>query len=142
MFFGAVMTAAGLVAVFGTQTRRSFGNLNGAASAIGGFFPGMWMFLRNRDFRVLWISFTLSSVAVVVNYNLSFHFLKWYAGVESHQWLSIIQGSFYTGIVIGVAGLDLDLQTRRKTQFARCLGDRPHRHPGSGGRRGGQGALD
>jgi GPH family glycoside/pentoside/hexuronide:cation symporter len=63
----------------------------------------MWLFLKNRDFRALWIAFTLCSLSVVVNFSLGVHFLKWYAGIEDHRWLSAIQGAFYAGAVAGVA---------------------------------------
>jgi GPH family glycoside/pentoside/hexuronide:cation symporter len=101
--FGAVMVAAGLVAVFGTQSRRSFGDAGHASVQARHFFAGMWLFLKNRDFRALWLAFTLCSLSVVVNFSLGVHFLKWYAGIEDHRWLSAIQGAFYAGAVIGVA---------------------------------------
>ena len=63
----------------------------------------MWVFLRNPNFRALWISFIVSSLAVVVNFSLWLHFLKWYAGIEDRRMLSAIQGSFYGGAVVGVA---------------------------------------
>ena len=102
--FGALMTVAGLIAVFGTQTRRTFGEPPSAKREARQFFSGMWLFLKNPNFRALWIAFTLCSLAVVVNFSLMVHFLKWYAGIEDHRWLSAVQGSFYAGAVIGVAG--------------------------------------
>ncbi len=101
--FGCLMTAAGLIAVFGTQSRRTFGEPVAAKGGARQFFTGMWLFLKNPNFRALWIAFTLCSLAVVVNFSLMVHFLKWYAGIEDHRWLSAVQGSFYTGAVVGVA---------------------------------------
>ena len=101
--FGLTMTAAGLISVFGTQSSKTFGQLGAAREEARHFFAGMWLFLKNRDFRTLWFSFTLGSLAVVVNFSLGVHFLKWYAGIEDHHWLSLVQGSFYAGAVVGVA---------------------------------------
>jgi GPH family glycoside/pentoside/hexuronide:cation symporter len=101
--FGALMTVAGLIAVFGTRTRRTFGEPAAAKGEARRFFSGMWLFLKSPNFRALWIAFTLCSLAVVVNFSLMVHFLKWYAGIEDHRWLSAVQGSFYGGAVIGVA---------------------------------------
>jgi GPH family glycoside/pentoside/hexuronide:cation symporter len=102
--FGLTMTAAGLISVFGTQSSKTFGAIDAAREEARRFFAGMWLFLKNRDFRTLWFSFTLGSLAVVVNFSLGVHFLKWYAGIEDHRWLSLVQGSFYAGAVVGVAG--------------------------------------
>jgi len=101
--FGMAMTAAGLIAVFGTQSHKSFPEVGAVREEARHFFAGMWLFLKNRDFRTLWFSFTLGTLAVVVNFSLSVHFLKWYAGIEDHRWLTLVQGSFYTGAVVGVA---------------------------------------
>ncbi len=101
--FGALMTAAGLVAVFGTQTHRSFGQLGSGRKEARQFFPGMRLFLRNPNFRALWVAFILCSLSVVVNFSLMVHFLKWYAGIESDRALSAVQGAFYGGAVVGVA---------------------------------------
>jgi GPH family glycoside/pentoside/hexuronide:cation symporter len=103
--FGAVMTLCGLVAVFGTQSRRTFGEVRLAAirEEAGEFFQGMWLFFKNRDFRTLWLAFILCSLAVVVNFSLNVHFLKWYAGIEKARWLSAVQVAFYSGAGVGVA---------------------------------------
>jgi GPH family glycoside/pentoside/hexuronide:cation symporter len=103
--FGAVMTMCGLVAVFGTQSRRTFGEVRLAAirEEAGQFFQGMWLFFKNRDFRTLWLAFILCSLAVVVNFSLNVHFLKWYAGIENARWLSAVQVAFYSGAGVGVA---------------------------------------
>ncbi len=101
--FGTLMVATGLVAVFGTQSRRTFSNPEEIPASSADFFRGMWMFLRNSNFRVLWLSFIVSSLAVVVNFSLWLHFLKWYAGIEDRRVLSAIQGSFYAGAAVGIA---------------------------------------
>jgi GPH family glycoside/pentoside/hexuronide:cation symporter len=101
--FGAVMVAAGLAAVFGTQSRRTFAHPASPRAEALHFFSGMWLFLKDRDFRALWIAFTLCSLSVVVNFSLGVHFLKWYAGIEDQRWLSAIQGAFYAGAAAGVA---------------------------------------
>lgn len=102
--FGALMTVAGLVAVFGTQTHRTFGDVHEGRAETRRFFHGMWLFLKNPNFRALWAAFILCSLSVVVNFSLMVHFLKWYAGIESDRAISAIQGSFYAGAVIGVVG--------------------------------------
>lgn len=101
--FGAIMTGLGLVAVLGTLSKRSFAETSAGHGELREFFGGMAAFFRIRDFRVLWLAFTLSSLATVVNFNLTVHFLKWYAGIEDHRWLSTVQGSFYGGAATGVA---------------------------------------
>jgi GPH family glycoside/pentoside/hexuronide:cation symporter len=103
MAFGALMVAAGLVAVFGTQERRTLSDAGERSLTTPAFFTGMWVFLRNSNFRALWIAFMVSSLAVVVNFSLWLHFLKWYAGIENHRMLSAVQGAFYVGAVVGVA---------------------------------------
>jgi hypothetical protein len=89
--FGAVMVAAGLAAVFGTQSRRTFAHPASPRAEALHFFSGMWLFLKDRDFRALWIAFTLCSLSVVVNFSLGVHFLKWYAGIEDQRWRPVWQ---------------------------------------------------
>ncbi len=105
LFFGAAMTICGLIAVFGTQSRRTFGEVRLAAirEEAGQFFDGMWIFFKNRDFLALWLAFILCSLATVMNFSLNVHFLKWYAGIENARWLSGVQAAFYSGAAVGVA---------------------------------------
>ena len=100
--FGAVMTVCGLIAVFGTQSRTTFGDPERAREEARHFFSGMWVFLKNPNFRAIWLSFTLCSIAVVVNFSLALQFLKWYAGIQDPHSLSTVQGAFYIGAVLGV----------------------------------------
>ena len=102
--FGAVMTVCGLIATFGTQSRRTFGDKEHAREDARHFFSGLWSFLRNANFRAIWFAFTLCTLAVVVNFSLNLQFLKWYVGLESHRSLTMVQGAFYLGAVLGVAG--------------------------------------
>ena len=101
--FGTLMVIAGLIAVFGTQSHRSFSESTPTAGRADAFLSGMAAFLKISNFRALWISFMAGTLAVVVNFSLGLHFLKWYAGIEKPRVLSAIQGSFYSGAVLGVA---------------------------------------
>ena len=101
--FGALMIVAGLVAVIGTQSRRTWSPTPGSPEAAGKFFRGMWIFFQNPNFRTLWVAFLVSSMAVVVNFSLWLHYLKWYAGLEDRKMESAVQGAFYVGAVAGVA---------------------------------------
>jgi GPH family glycoside/pentoside/hexuronide:cation symporter len=100
--FGAVMTLAGLIAAFGTQSRRTWGDAGHAREEARHFFSGMWVFLKNPNFRAIWLAFTICSMAVVVNFSLNLQFLKWYVGIEDHRGLSLVQAAFYLGAVLGV----------------------------------------
>lgn len=102
LFFGGVMTAAGTVAVFGTQSRRTFGTLAGAAREATKFYSGMLLFLRNRQFRTLWLAFMAATLSVVLNFTLAVPFYKWYAGVNQGKTISAIQACFYAGALGGV----------------------------------------
>jgi Na+/melibiose symporter-like transporter len=102
--FGALMTLCGLVAVFGTQARKTFGDEHKDNQDVASFFRGMWLFLKNGQFRVLLVSFTLFMLAVVVNFSLAVHYLKWYARISDARSLTAIQASFGIGALVGVAG--------------------------------------
>jgi GPH family glycoside/pentoside/hexuronide:cation symporter len=102
LFFGACMTLAGLAAMFGTLSRRTSGDTKKAHPEARRFSSGVRMFLRNREFRALWVSFTICSLAVVVNFSLAVHYLKWYARIDSGKALSAIQTCFYVGALAGV----------------------------------------
>jgi GPH family glycoside/pentoside/hexuronide:cation symporter len=102
LVFGALMTLCGIVAVFGTQSRKTFGNPNAEHEGVGHFFRGLWLFLKNRQFRTLLGAFALFMLAVVVNFSLVVHYLKWYAKIANPRALSGIQASFAIGAVVGV----------------------------------------
>jgi len=100
--FGAAMTLCGLIAVFGTQSRKTIGHPELATSDARTFFRGMWLFLKNPQFRTILASFTLFMLAVVVNFSLAVHYLKWYARIVEPRLLTSIQACFGVGALAGV----------------------------------------
>jgi Na+/melibiose symporter-like transporter len=102
IFFGAMMTLCGLAAVFGTRACRTVGALAKTAQQARQFYSSMWLFLRDSQFRTLWLSFTLCMLSVVVNFSLAVHFFKWYAQVNDGRTLSAVQTCFYVGALAGV----------------------------------------
>lgn len=108
--FGLVMTVAGLIATFGTlawQSRNTQTSLqlpdsarsNEAAST---FLGSLVQSLSNTSFRVLFISFSLFFLGVVVNSALSIHYFTYYAKILGSTALSTFQVAFYLGGAIGV----------------------------------------
>lgn len=115
LVFGAVMTATALVATLGTWSRR--GPVRRAAPEGGptplSFRATFAQCLRNRSFRLLFVSFALFFLGVATNTALSLHFLTYYAGVKASAALSTFQGAFY---VAGLAGLFFWLKVSRRVE--------------------------
>ncbi len=104
-FFGALMTACGLVAVWGTlgfrrptAERHEFATHTSPAS----FFRGFKVAFANGSFRRLWLSATLFFFAVVINASLAVHYFTWYVRITEPRAVSGIQTAFYLGAVAGV----------------------------------------
>lgn len=102
LFFAAVMALSGLVAVFGTLSRRSFAEPAAGVLQARRFYSGMWLLLGSRQFRILWIAFLLCTLSVVLNFTLAVPFYKWYAQVPESGQIGAVQASFYAGAVAGV----------------------------------------
>ncbi|MFB3827311.1 MAG: MFS transporter [Bryobacteraceae bacterium] len=98
---GAVLSVTGLLAAFGTWRQRWSG-VTGPASAPHAFFGAFSRSLRNRSYRLLWISFTLFFMAVVLHASVSVHFLTWYVKIHDSGIISLLQTAFYVGALAGV----------------------------------------
>jgi len=103
--FGAVMSATGLVACFSTWPLRNLrvphlGLETGSSPR--GFFEGFALSMANRSFRILFLSFSLFFLGVVINGSVSIHFLTQYAAIHSSRAISAFQLSFYLGGLCGV----------------------------------------
>ena len=106
LVFGGVMTTAGLVTWLGTLSRRHPPEAPGRTEASRGaaaFFRDMALALHNRSFRVLFVSFSLFFLGVVLNGVLSIHFLTHYVQIHAGAHLSAFQLAFYVGALAGVA---------------------------------------
>ena len=118
--FGAVLTATGLIAFFGTSGHRDPGGRQGTLHMLG-FFRGFHLTLANRAFRSIWLSFTLFLMAVIINAGLAVHFFTWVAQVHDAGVLSIVQVAFGVGACVGIL-LWLALAGRREKQTCYAAG--------------------
>jgi GPH family glycoside/pentoside/hexuronide:cation symporter len=99
--FGALLTATGLIAFFGTSGHRDPGGRNGTLHMLG-FFRGFHLAVSNRAFRSIWLSFTAFYTAVILNASLAVYFFTWCAQVHDSRVLSAVQGAFGVGACIGI----------------------------------------
>lgn len=102
--FGLVMTATGLVATLGTLPyRHSQAAGNTQQATRNTFFTNFIQSLRNPSFRMLFASFSLFFLGVVINSLLSLHFITYYVEITASTALSTFQLAFYVGGLIGMA---------------------------------------
>lgn len=100
--FGALMTAAGLVAVFGTLDRRQYlPKLQVADSHEGSLFRDLSELLRQPTYRALFLSAGLFFMGSVANATLLINYLVYYAGISDSNSISVFQGGFFIGALIG-----------------------------------------
>lgn len=115
--FGAGMTILGLLATFSTLSAR--GQLarqaqqpaDAASSSPRAFFRSALSAWHTPSFRVMFLSFSLFYLGIVINSALAIHYFSHYAGVTSSDALSSFQVAFYVGGIVG-AGLWLFLSRR------------------------------
>jgi Na+/melibiose symporter-like transporter len=111
--FGLVMTVTGLIAVLGTLSWRPDPSLTLRTSLPTGgdaemsqtprnFFASFIQSLRNPSFRMLFISYSLFFLGIVINSSLSIHYLTYYAKLTASAALSTFQLAFYVGGLVGV----------------------------------------
>ena len=123
--FGLLMSAGGLVATVGTlgeryRLRTADADHEAGKTAWREFLP----ILSNRPFVLLTLSNSLFFLAVVLNATLAMHYLTYYAGIRDSSNISIFQGSFYCGALVG-AGVWMRLDKiaeKHHLYFAGCLG--------------------
>ena len=105
--FGLVMTIAGLTATLGTLSRRCSSFPSGDAAEMSqprrSFFANFSQSLYNPSFRVLFISFSLFFLGIVINSMLSLHYLTYYVKITSSTTLSSCQFVLYIGAIVGIA---------------------------------------
>lgn len=103
---GAGMTLLALVV---TMTTRRWPT-DAAALPSGGatvqpprsFFASFVRSFANRSFRLLFLSYSLVFLALVINSGLSIHYLTHYVRIEASAALSTLQAAFYVGALMGV----------------------------------------
>lgn len=101
---GMVMTIGALLATVATLKWRSqSGHQIEPARTLPttGFYRGFRVALGNRSFRVLFTSFALIFLGIVINSALAIHFYTHFVEITSSATLSVTLGSFYVGAVIG-----------------------------------------
>jgi GPH family glycoside/pentoside/hexuronide:cation symporter len=103
LVFGTAMTVLGLVATFGTWSRRDAPEAGDAAPPPRHFFASFAQSLRNDSFRALFVSSSLFSLGVSMNAALSIHFLTHYARVTQSAALGSFQLAFFVAGLAGVA---------------------------------------
>jgi glycoside/pentoside/hexuronide:cation symporter, GPH family len=99
--FGALLSIAGLIAFWSTSGHRD-STIPDLGARARGFLSGFRITMRNRDFRAVWLSFTLFYTAVVLNASLAVHFLTWCAGITDSAMFSVVETAFGIGAAGGV----------------------------------------
>jgi GPH family glycoside/pentoside/hexuronide:cation symporter len=103
---GLAITVVGLIAVFGTLSRRPCLPSDGDAAmswAPRSYYASIIQSLRNSSFRTLFTSYSLFFLGIVINSTLSIHYLTYYAKLTASSALSAFQLAFYAGGLVGVA---------------------------------------
>jgi len=101
--FGLVIALTGVVSVVGT--RRTGAGSAASTDAVrerAVSFSGLVEALRNRSFRLVFVSFVLFFLGVVFNTALAIHYLSYYVGIGSSAALGSFQLAFYCGAVLGM----------------------------------------
>lgn len=109
--FGLVMTVVGLIATLGTLSWRPYliehSTLNAQQPALSGakgstFLSSFAQSIQNPSFRVIFFSFSLFYLGVVINGALSIHYLTYYVKITASTALSGFQLAFYLAGLVGV----------------------------------------
>ncbi len=104
LVFGLAMSLAALVATAATLRWRS--NLPTSESTLTGNTPGFASgtigALRHTSFRVLFLSFSLIFLGLVITDTLFIHYLTYYVEIIDSSALSGLQAVFYTAAILGV----------------------------------------
>lgn len=98
--FGALMSIAGLISVFGTLGYRTSGAI--ADSATPHFLSAFRISMRNYAFRRIWIASMVFFLAVSLNFSEAIDYFTWYAKINGGGMLSTIQICFCVGALAGV----------------------------------------
>jgi len=101
--FGLMMTTVSLIATLGTLSQRSDVVKNSTSDAERStFLVGFAQSLGRPSFRLIFLSFSLFFLGVVINNALSIHYLTYYVKITASVALSGFQLAFYVGGVVGV----------------------------------------
>lgn len=101
--FGLTMSVAGLIATLGTLRWRPYLAQRSTFNAPHSTFPASFVqSLRSPSFRVLFASFSLFFLGVVINNVLSIHFFTYYLRITASTALSTFQVAFFVGGLVGV----------------------------------------
>jgi GPH family glycoside/pentoside/hexuronide:cation symporter len=98
--WGAVMTIAGLVGIFGTWRYRAASPAVTARAR--SYTRSFGDALAMPAFRRVWISLTLFFTGVVANAAVALHFYTWYVGLTDGSALGRVQLFFYVGALAGL----------------------------------------
>jgi glycoside/pentoside/hexuronide:cation symporter, GPH family len=98
--FGALMSATGLISIFGTLPYRHGGIPK--SSMAPHFFSAFRISMRNAAFRRIWLASTIFFLAVTLNFSEAIDYFTWYAKINGGASLSTIQVCFCLGALLGV----------------------------------------
>ncbi|MGH2541226.1 MAG: MFS transporter [Ardenticatenaceae bacterium] len=103
-WFGLLMTAIGLIATLGTMARRPQVAEPGPMTVRDRqpFWSDFLLCLRQPAFLLVFVSFSLFFLGIVINYGLSIHYMTYYAGITNSFALSLFQALFFLGGMAGV----------------------------------------
>lgn len=101
--FGIAMTGVTLATTIATRPWHTSQSSPAQPAEQLTFGAGLRRSLGNPSFRILFLSFALCYLALVINSSLSIHYLTLYAGVSKSANLSTFQLAFYGMAIFGVA---------------------------------------
>jgi GPH family glycoside/pentoside/hexuronide:cation symporter len=105
LFCGLVMSVVAAVSSFGTLSHRQFVCHKPGKPLPNGrrhFFSNTVLALRNRSFRMLFLSYSIFFLGTVINATLAIHFLTYYVRITTSKSLSAFHLAFYVGALLGV----------------------------------------
>jgi GPH family glycoside/pentoside/hexuronide:cation symporter len=105
LFCGLVMSVVAAVSSFGTLSHRQFVCHKPGKPLPNGrrhFFSNTLLALRNRSFRMLFLSYSIFFLGTVINATLAIHFLTYYVRITTSKSLSAFHLAFYVGALLGV----------------------------------------
>src|SRR5262249_24860262 len=99
--YGACLSIAGLIAVFGTHAHRDQADPGASPPSLGSFVTSFRQSMANPAFRSIWMFTAVFFLAVVINSALAIHFFTWYVKISDSTKISSIQAGFYLGALTG-----------------------------------------
>ncbi|WP_300462923.1 MFS transporter [Desulfobacula sp.] len=103
LFSGLLMTSLGLLSTFGTLSyKKNNPVLQAQNKKLRHFFDNCLIAWQNKSFRIIFISYSIIFIGIVVNATLSIYFLTYYVEITGSTAISIFHFSFYIGALAGV----------------------------------------